>query len=147
MPPIGPRHASAVDTLVELLSPRSAGRFRLSTQNPLALPPRSEPQPDLMLLRLREDRYASSLPQAADVLLLIEVADRSVDYDRGPKLALYAQAGVREYWVMDLAGGRLEAYCAPSPEGYAQRIDYGPEDVISPEALPEVTLELKHLLA
>jgi Uma2 family endonuclease len=146
MAPIGPRHASAVDTLVELLAPQAPGRFRLSTQNPLSLPPRSEPQPDLMLLRLREDRYASSLPVAADVLLLIEVADRSADYDRGPKLALYAQAGIREYWLVDLAAVRLEAYRAPGREGYGQRLELGVSDTVSPEALPAVALELRTVL-
>jgi hypothetical protein len=143
MSPIGPRHASTVDSLAELLAPQSAGRFRLSAQNPLAIPPRSEPQPDLMLLRPRADRYADSLPGPDDVLLLIEVADRSADYDRGVKRALYAQAGIREYWVVDLTAARVEVHRGPGADGYAQQLDFGPADKISPEALPEVAVELR----
>jgi len=81
MAPIEPKHASVVDTLVGLLAPQAANQFRLSTQNPLVLVPRSEPQPDLMLLKPRADRYASSLPSAADVLVVIEVSDTTVEYD------------------------------------------------------------------
>lgn len=146
MAPIGPRHASAVDTLVELLAPQAPGRFRLSIQNPLSLPPHSEPQPDVMLLRPREDRYAASLPVAEDVLLLIEVADRSLDYDRRLKLALYAQAGVREYWLFDLPGVRVEVYRRPGPDGYAEGLELGLAESISPEALPDVKLELRAVL-
>ena len=91
MAPIGPKHASVVDTLVALLASQAANQFRLSTQNPLTLIPMSEPQPDLMLLKPRSDRYASSLPGAADVLAVIEVSDKTLEYDRGPKLSLYAR--------------------------------------------------------
>ena len=79
-----------------------------SVQGPLRLDRHNEPQPDLMLLRPRRDRYRNSHPTAADVLLLVEVADSSLAYDRGPKLALYARHGVPEVWVVDLVGRTVE---------------------------------------
>ena len=69
MAPIGSRHASMVDTLAEMLAPHASGRFRLSIQNPLVLPEHSEPQPDLMLLKPRADRYADRLPGPSDALV------------------------------------------------------------------------------
>jgi Uma2 family endonuclease len=142
MPPIGPKHASVVDTLVALLAPQAGDQFRLSTRNPLTLLPRSEPQPDLMLLKPRADRYGSSLPSAADAFLVIEVSDRTLEYDRGPKLTLYAQHGIPEYWIVDVQAKCIEVYRDPGPKGYTQRLELGPADVVSPQALPGVRLSV-----
>jgi Uma2 family endonuclease len=142
MAPIAPKHASVVDTLVALLAPQAANQFRLSTGNPLTLAPRSEPQPDLMLLKLRADRYASSLPSAADVLTVIEVSDKTLEYDRGPKLSLYAQHGIPEYWVVDVQAKRIEVFRNPTSMGYSQELQFGLTDVVSPQALPGVRLSV-----
>ena len=93
----------------------------VSVQGPLRLDRYNEPQPDLKLLRPRTDFYESSHPTAVDVLLLIEVADSSLAYDRGPKLALYARHGVPEVWIVDLVGRAVEVYRQPSPHGYAEQ--------------------------
>lgn len=145
MAPIGPKHASVVDTLVGLLAPQAGNQFRLSTQNPLTLMPRSEPQPDLMLLKPRADRYASSLPSAADVLAVIEVSDKTLEYDRGPKLSLYAHHGIPEYWIVDVQAKRIEVFRDPGPKGYTQELEFGPPDVVSPQALPGVSLNVAEI--
>ncbi len=147
MAPIGPKHASVVDTLVGLLAPQAGSEFRLSTQNPLTLMPRSEPQPDLMLLKPRADRYASSLPSAADVLVVIEVSDKTLEYDRGPKLSLYAQHGISEYWIVDVQAKQIEVFRDPSPQGYIRRLEFGPADVLSPQALVGVKLSVGEIFA
>jgi Uma2 family endonuclease len=145
MAPIGPKHASIVDTLVSLLAPQAGNRFRLSTQNPLTLMPRSEPQPDLMLLKPRADRYSASLPSAADVLVLIEVSDRTLEYDRGLKLLLYAQHGVSEYWIVDVQEKRIEVFRDPSHKGYTRKLEFGPPDVLSPQDLLDVKLNVSEI--
>ena len=95
MAPIGSAHGGTVVSLTELVARLVAdGKVLVSVQGSLRLDRHNEPQPDLMLLRPRADRYRDSHPTAADVLLLVEVADSSLAYDRGPKLALYARHGV-----------------------------------------------------
>ena len=115
-------------------------------QNPLRLDRRNEPQPDLMLLRPRADDYASSHPTAADVLLLVEVADSSLAYDRGPKLALYARHGVPEVWVVDLVGRAVEICREPGAEGYAERRRII-EGLATPTLAPELVIDVTALLA
>ena len=102
-------------------TPAADGRVIASVQSPLRLDRHNEPQPDLMLLRPRADDYASGHPTAADVLLLVEVADSSLAYDRGPKLALYARHGVPEVWLVDLVSRAVEICREPGPDGYAER--------------------------
>ena len=117
MAPIGSEHAATTDILNELVARALAdGRVQVRIQGPLRLDRRNEPQPDLMLLRPRPDRYRSGHPTAADVLLLVEVADSSLAYDRGPKLALYARHGVPEVWLVDLVGRAVEICREPGPE-------------------------------
>ena len=123
MSPIGSRHAACVDRLNSLLhsQPRLAGIVRV--QSPIALDAYSEPEPDVVLLRPRTDFYADAHPTASDVLLAIEVADTSADYDREVKLPLYAQAGLPEVWLIDLQKGCIEVYARPQGDAYQQRIE------------------------
>jgi Uma2 family endonuclease len=96
--PINSRHAACVNRLNALFTSRLTGRAVVSVQNPIRLDTHSEPQPDLALLKPRPDFYAASHPNPEDVLLVVEVADTSADYDRGVKLALYARVGIAEVW-------------------------------------------------
>lgn len=122
MAPIGSAHAGTVNRLVRLAAKAMAeGSVLVGIQNPLRLDAHNEPQPDLMLLRPRADDYRDSHPTPADVLLLVEVADSTLAYDRGPKLALYARHGVPEVWIVDLGGRAVEVCRQPGPEGYAER--------------------------
>lgn len=143
MSPIGSRHAACVDRLNRAFfaSGRLAGRALVRVQNPLAASPRSELQPDLMLLADRDDDYAFGHPEPTDVLLLVEVADSSIEYDRRTKLPLYAAIGVGEVWLVNLADDRIEACSEPTPDGYRVTRRHGLGESLSPAALPDLILE------
>ena len=122
MSPVGKRHMAAVKRLMDLLFPlQQARKALLQVQDPLRLSPESEPQPDLTLLSYRENFYRDKVPEAEDALLVIEVADTSLDYDLTVKLPLYAKAGIPEVWVVDLVRDRVHVFRKPSGEGYGER--------------------------
>ena len=123
MSPIGSRHAACVDRLNGLLHRQPEQAFIVRVQSPIALDAYSEPEPDLVLLRPRADFYAEAHPSAVDVLLAVEVADTSVEYDREVKLPLYAQAGIPEVWLIDLQKGHIEVYARPQSGAYQQRVE------------------------
>lgn len=120
MNPIGTAHAGMVNRL-NLAFARAAleGKVLPCIQNPLRLDAYNEPEPDLMLLRPRADHYQLSHPNAADVLLLIEVSDSSLAYDQATKLPLYARFGIPEVWIFDLAARAVEFHRQPNESGYA----------------------------
>jgi Uma2 family endonuclease len=118
MSPIGKRHAACVARLTQLLGPPSQGRAILWVQNPVRLNDYSEPQPDVALLRPRADFYEQSLPGPSDVLLVVEVADTTLEYDRQIKLPLYARAGIPEAWLVNLPEERIEVYSDPAGGEY-----------------------------
>jgi Uma2 family endonuclease len=107
MSPIGPRHALAIDVLTRLLLAAIGEKAWIRAQNPIVLDDASEPQPDFTLVRWPWNGYPHEHPRPADILLLIEVADSSLDFDLGAKLELYARAGIREFWVVDLTSNRV----------------------------------------
>jgi len=125
MPPIGPRHASCVRRLVAMLSPLVGSSAIVDVQNPLRLGEHAEPQPDVVLLKPRPDYYRRSHPGPGDVLLVVEVADTSGEYDRGVKVPEYARAGVAEVWVIDLSGGLIEIYRRPVGGEYGEQFAVG----------------------
>jgi Uma2 family endonuclease len=105
MSPIGSAHFAAVNTLNRLLIRAVGDLAVVSVQNPIRLNDRSEPEPDVAVIRPRDDAYRSGLPGPADVLLIIEVASSSIDYDRGVKLALYARHNIPEFWIVSRSIG------------------------------------------
>ncbi|MFM9963043.1 MAG: Uma2 family endonuclease [Planctomycetaceae bacterium] len=114
---IGDPHAACVDRLTRLFSrlfEEDVAIVRI--QNPVIVLD-SRPEPDVVLAVSRDDDYATSTPLAADVLLLIEVADSSLEYDRTEKLSLYAEAGVCEYWIANLIDECVEVHRDPKPNG------------------------------
>jgi Uma2 family endonuclease len=118
MSPIGSRHAACVKFLSRFLN-RTVGDIALvSTQDPIRLNDFSEPEPDLALLRLRDDFYRDAHPTPADVLLIIEVADTTLAYDRQVKVPLYAKAGVAETWIVNLTDEQIEVYAEPASGAY-----------------------------
>ncbi|MBA2713786.1 MAG: Uma2 family endonuclease [Rubrobacteraceae bacterium] len=118
MNPIGGRHAKCVTELTRVLISLVGDDVRVSPQNPVKLDDHEEPQPDVAVLRTGERYQAGALPTPEDVLLLIEVSDTSLAYDREVKLPLYASSGIAEVWLVDLKGGIIERYSEPSEEGY-----------------------------
>lgn len=146
MAPIGSAHGGKVLRLNALFGRFATdGQLIVSVQGSLRLDRHNEPQPDLMLLRSRADFYESSHPTAADVLLLIEVADSSLAYDRGPKLALYAGHGVPEVWIVDLRGRAIEVCRRPDLQGYAERESIAKGE-IAPALVPTLKIDVSMLL-
>jgi Uma2 family endonuclease len=144
--PIGVQHASTVDRLARLWMSRLGDRANVRIQNPVQFPQLdSELQPDVMLLRPREDFYAAGHPQAADVLLLIEVADTTLRLDRRVKIPLYARAGVREVWLVDLTTSRLEINREPVDDHYGIVQIRTRGERIAPEAFPDLTIDVADL--
>jgi Uma2 family endonuclease len=144
--PIGTRHGSAVKRLNALLTAAVGARAVVSVQDPLRLGDLSEPEPDLMLLKPRADFYADAHPTAADVLLLIEVADTSARYDREVKLPLYARHGVCEVWIVDLEARLLCLYRQPAGDAYGQTSATAAPGRTSIVALPGVEIDLGPIL-
>lgn len=118
MSPIGSRHAGCVLFLSRFLNRVAGDMAIVSIQNPIQLDDFTEPQPDVALLRLRDDFYRNSHPKPQDVLLVIEVADTTVDYDRSVKLPLYARAGIPEFWIINLPAEEIEIYAEPVGNTY-----------------------------
>jgi Uma2 family endonuclease len=128
MSPIGSRHAACVKFLGRFLN-RTVGDIALvSTQDPIRLNDFSEPEPDLALLRLRDDFYRDAHPTPADVLLIIEVADTTLAYDRQVKVPLYARAGIGETWVVNLTEERIEIYSGLAEGAYQTIVNFGRGD-------------------
>jgi Uma2 family endonuclease len=147
MTPIGSPHASIVRRFEALFSQLVTNeRAMISAQNPVRLSDFSEPQPDIALLRWRSDYYASVHPGPADVLLLVEVADTSIEYDREVKLGLYAQAGISEVWIVDIGSHAVEVYREPSVHGYESVVTAGPGQQVSPAAFPELQISIEQIL-
>jgi Uma2 family endonuclease len=145
MSPIGSQHAACVARLTALLFPVE-GRGILWVQNPIRLGARSEPQPDVTLLRYRPDFYASAHPGPEDVLLVVEVAETSADADRSLKIPLYARCGIPEAWLVDLLEERIEIYRHPTPQGYRSLHIAHRGETVSPTALPDLELSLDEIL-
>ncbi len=114
MSPIGPRHALAVDALMETLVLAVAGRASVRVQNPITLDGGSELQPDVAVVRRPWRGYPTAHPQPDDVLLLVEVADSSLETDSGAKRELYARAGIRQFWIVDLTTDCVLVHRKPS---------------------------------
>lgn len=146
MSPIGDRHAYSVDELNELLITRLGGRARIRSQNPVRMGSAKEVQPDISILRIRDDSYVSGHPSSDDVLLLIEVSDSTLDYDREVKLPMYAAAGILETWIANIPGRQVEAYSEPSVGEYLNRRVFGQGESVSPLAFPDVSIPVSRIV-
>lgn len=142
--PVGKRHMAAVKKLMDAFFPLQARRQALlQVQDPLRLSPDTEPQPDLAILRFRKDFYAGKIPEAEDALLVIEVAESSLDYDLKVKLPLYAAGGVPEVWVVDLTGRWVLVHRNPEGRAYREAEALGPGETL---AFLGVQIPLEELL-
>ncbi|MEN9315137.1 MAG: hypothetical protein RIS35_1530 [Pseudomonadota bacterium] len=142
MAPIGPPHGSLTNRLNRLLVRGAGDDAIVSVGNPLLLPPWSMPQPDFLLLRPRDDDYASRHPGVEDTMLAIEVADSSLGHDLRTKARVYAMHRVTEYWVVDVSGRRLHLHRDPSPaEGtWNTVVALEPPFRVAPAALPRLVV-------
>ena len=120
--PIGSKHAAVVNLLNEILFEKPGKEDAIiSIQNPVQLSDLSEPEPDIAILKRTKDRYYYQLPKAKDALLVIEVADTSVEYDREIKLPLYAESGIPEFWLINLEDNVIEVHREPMGNAYKFR--------------------------
>ena len=142
MAPIGSAHAGMVMRLSQRLTLALAGRALVSSQNPVRLDERSEPQPDIAVLRNRRDFYQESHPGPTDVLLIIEIADSSLDYDRDVKVPLYARRGVPEVWLVDLNARHVSIYRRPDGGAYREVLRPGAAEAVAPAQLPALSIPL-----
>jgi Uma2 family endonuclease len=147
MSPIGPRHAIVTENLNELLVSAFAGRARVRCQDPVVLDDGSEPQPDLALVRRPWLGYPDTHPGPDDIFLLIEVADSSLELDRTVKLELYARAGIREVWIVDLTRDGVLVHRLPAGGGYGSVVRVEAPGVLGVEALPGVAISVAEVFA
>src|SRR5205085_8261041 len=120
MNPIGSRHAACVGRLTKFLGRLAGDNAIVWVQNPVQISDYSEPLPDVALLKRRDDFYAQANPQPTDVLLIIAVADSSVEYDRDIKIPLYAEAAIAEVWLVNLPQETIEIYVQPVGDSYRE---------------------------
>lgn len=146
MSPINAAHAGHINRIVRLFSTRLGERAIVGAQNPIELGNDSEPQPDIALLNPRSDFYEQGHPSAADVLLLVEVADSSLEYDRSVKAPLYARSGVRELWIVNLRDERIELYRDLAGKDYKTRQFVERGETFSALAFPEITFRAEDIL-
>lgn len=145
MSPIGSTHAGIVNALMRQLVLAVGERAVVTVQQPVRLSDRSEPQPDVAVLKMRADFYRKAHPIPEDVLLLIEVSDATLRFDLGRKAALYAKHRIPELWVVDIEGKRL--HCMRDPDGgeYRSIVVLEPTQAVSVAMLPDIQINLAAL--
>ncbi|MDP2825508.1 MAG: Uma2 family endonuclease [Sulfuritalea sp.] len=145
MAPIGSKHAFRVDSVARALQLAAGKAFLVRVQNPILLGEHSEPQPDIAVVK--DKNYAEAHPCVEDVLLIVEVSDTTLAYDRDVKLSLYARHGIPEVWLLDVNAGELTVYREPAEGQY--RLIRKPTAVesVSPVLVPGVAISLAEVLA
>jgi Uma2 family endonuclease len=146
MSPIGDRHLACTDRANMLFAPSLLGKAIVRIQGSIRLSDNTQPQPDIILLNPRKDFYAKGGAVTKDALLVIEVAETSIRYDRGRKLAIYAKYGVHEVWIEDLNTDTLLIFRDRHPKGYKTSQVLQPSDSVSPLAFPDLILPVSALL-
>ncbi|CAN5903130.1 Uma2 family endonuclease [soil metagenome] len=132
MAPRGNKHLFLTNYYADRLLETYRGEAWVVSQSPVQLQPNSEPEPDLTLLKLPIDRYKERKPQAEDILLIVEVSDSTLLYDRGKKLRLYAKADIPEVWISNLQDNVLEAYREPKGGRYCVHLTFLEGEDVTP---------------
>ena len=122
MPPMGSRHATIVEQLTRLLCTALPAQIIVRSQLPLLLGEYSEPLPDVAVVRPSSDHYGTNHPTAEDALLVVEISDSTLRYDRDVKTLLYARHGVPEVWIFDAAAKQLHRYRSPADGAYGDQV-------------------------
>ncbi len=146
MSPIGSLHAAAVARATYALMTATTGLCTVRVQSPVRLNRNSEPEPDLVLAKSRDDFYAAAHPGPSDVLLVIEVAETTLRFDREVKGPLYARNGIVEYWLVDLTGERLTRHRTPENDGYRDVVTLSRGQALSPLQLPDFEIRTDDLI-
>ena len=146
MTPIGPRHNACVTSATRALVRAAGDDALVQPQGSVRLDLYHEPEPDLVLLRPRADFYASRHAGPEDILLIIEIADSSIEYDRDVKARIYAESGIPEYWLADLNANLLSRYSAPERGAFRCLDRYRRGESIAPQLLPACVIAVDVLL-
>ena len=145
--PNGSRHQAIIDEIGHLFVSAVDARARVRIHGPLRLADITEPQPDVQLLVPRDDFYVGGHPTQLDALLVVEVADTSLAYDRNYKSAVYSMRGVPELWILDVNRPRLFVMREPAELGYRVVMELEAGDAIAPLALPDLSFAVSDLLS
>jgi len=143
----GKSHSTFNRRLIRELTQLLGNRATLQSQDPISIPPNSEPEPDLAILRNRADDYLIDNPCPSDILLLIEISNSTLKYDQEVKLPLYAEAGISDYWVFNLIDNCLECYSQPYQDsqgkfGYRCKLIFLPNEFVNLPSFPDLVLDL-----
>lgn len=144
--PPGPEHAGHVDVLNRMFVRLLGDRAIVRTQNPVHIDRLNDPQPDINIVKPRDDFYMSGHPRPADVLLAVEIAWTSAPGDRRIKVPLYAGAGIREFWLVDIKKRKLEVYRDPGESGYHSVTRLSRRATVTPEAFPDLEIAVAEIL-
>jgi len=146
MPPIGNEHGGCTDRLTRRLTSIPERRAQVRIQGAVELAEHEEPRPDVSLLKHRADYYSKRAPGPQDTLLAIEVSDTTLEFDRKPKMPLYASRGIPESWIVNIPEEVIEVYRKPSRRGYREKKVYRRGDSLSPLAFPDFSLRVDDVL-
>jgi Uma2 family endonuclease len=146
MSPIGEHHAGVVNRLNALLNRLLLGSAIIAVQNPISLTDDSEPEPDIAVLRFRDDYYTGSIPTSQDIIFLIEVSDTTDTLDRSVKVPRYAQAGIQEVWIANLQDRMVEVYSSPHAGIYQKVRRAQPGESLPLAGFPEIIVRVEDVL-
>jgi Uma2 family endonuclease len=142
MAPIGSRHGGTETQLMELLSETVGSRALVREQQPLRLGDCSEPQPDVCVVKRRQDYYKGAHPTPEDTLLIVEICETSLSRDLRRKIPLYARHDIPEVWIVDLKGAQIHFFRSPEGEAYTQVSADEAPGVVSLTMLPDAAIDL-----
>ncbi len=145
MSPQNSPHASTVQRATEYLRSLVWQQASVRSQLPVSLPPNSEPEPDIAIVQINENEYVDHHPRAEDMLLIVEVADTSLDFDTNEKAQLYAKAGVGDYWVIDINSGVVYIARDPKDGNYQQFFSLNHSDTVELLMMPGITVHIAQL--
>jgi len=142
----GTAHRSAVGRTDYLLKNRLGNRAWVSIQDPVKLNERSEPEPDIAVVKVDPLDYADHHPTPSEVYLIIEVADSSLRLDCETKAKAYSKAGIKEYWVLDVVSRQLHVFRESAQDGYQSKVILSEDETISPLEFPDLQITVLEML-
>ncbi len=143
---IGSKHAGTVKRLSEMLRDLTRSQAIVSIQDPVHIDKYNEPEPDIALLKRRDDFYTESHPMPDDVLLLIEISDSTVETDRTVKKTLYAEAGIEEFWLVNLQENTIECYSSPKNGSYRLAQIFETGETVASKKIENLVLQVEEIL-
>lgn len=139
--PKGNRHSAATDRIAKFFDRNFSEILFVRNQNPIWLDEYSEPEPDIVLAATRADEYENSHPTPKEIYLILEVSDSTLGYDRNTKGTAYAQAGIRQYILLNVQDETLEDYREPSADGFQAKQTYRSGQSFNLVAFPEISFQ------